>query len=436
MADIFYALLTLGSSSLWGFVGGWILYFYLPPNGTPLVPIALYSIVMLVSRGINIAITLPIGFISDQTRTRWGRRTPYIFTASLFMLGSFALLWMPPHRTESLANLFYLAAVMIVFNTAYSFRQIPYEALLPEFAPEEKRRVDIAGWMAGFQLVGAVFAGFAGPLIEALGFRNSALILAGIMLPFFFLPLFFIRENQTPPILQKQERVPEADTASMSFWTHLKLTLANRAFLIFIASWGLFWMSSTFVLSTIPYIATEICRGTEADTVYFYIPPIIVSLICFPIVTRLANALSARTGTSGYGTRIIFLGSLLSGALILPGLFFIGDSIPVPLLWQGVIWICLEAIALSGAQVLPNAIAADIADADARATGQHREGSYYSTLGLLDQASSGLASFLLPLFLLLGRSNSDTHGPLGVRLLGLAGGLALFAAFLIFRKYE
>ncbi|HEY9153026.1 MAG TPA: MFS transporter [Anaerolineales bacterium] len=418
MTDIAYALLTLGSSGLWGFVSGWILYFYLPPNSTPLVPIALYSAVMLLSRGINIAATLPIGFLSDQTHTRWGRRTPYIFTASLFMLGAFVLLWMPPHQSESLPNLFYLAVVMVIFNTAYSFRQIPYESLLPEFAPEEKRRVNVAGWKAGFQLIGVIFAGFVGPLIEILGFRIAALIFAGIMFPFFFLPFFFIRENRTPP---------KSDNAPMSFWTHLRLTLANRAFLIFISAWALFWMSSTFILETIPYIATQICRGTEADTVYFYIPPIIVSLLCFPIVTRLANR---------YGKRIVFLSSLLFGALILPGLFFISDSIPVPLLWQGIIWICLEAMALSGAQVLPSAIVAEFTDTDAQTTGQRREGSYYATLGLLDQASSGLASSLLPLFLLLGRSNADAHGPLGVRLLGLAGGLAMFIAFLIFRKYK
>ena len=418
MTDIAYALLTLGSSSLWGFVSGWILYFYLPPNGMPLVPIALYSMVMLLSRGLNIAISLPIGFISDRTHTRWGRRTPYIFTASLFMLGAFIFLWMPPHPDESLTNLFYLAAVMILFNAAYSFREIPYEALLPEFAPEEKRRVNIAGWKAGFQLVGAIFAGFAGPLIASWGFRSAALIFVGIAFPFFFLPFFFIHENQAPS---------KSDGAPLSFWTHLKLTLANRTFLIFITSWALFWMSSTFILETIPYIATEICRGTEADTVYFYIPPIIVSLICFPIVTWLANH---------YGKRIIFLGSLLLGALVLPGLFFINNSIPIPLLLQGIIWICLEAMALSGAQVLPSALAAEITDADVRTTGQHREGSYYAILGLLDQASSGLASSLLPLFLLLGRSNSDTHGPLGVRLLGFAGGLAMLAAFLVFRKYE
>jgi len=421
MTDIAYALLTLGSSGLWGFVSGWILYFYLPPTGSPLVPLALYSVVILLSRGINIALTLPIGFISDRTHTRWGRRIPYIFVASLFMLGTFILLWLPPQHTESLVNLFYLVAVMVIFNIAYSFRQIPYEALLPEFAPEEKRRVNIAGWKAGFQLVGVVLAGFAGPLIEAWGFGNAALIFVGIAFPFFFLPLFFVRERS------EHQTLPKADVAPLSFWTHLKLTLANRAFLVFITSWALFWMSSTFVLETIPYIATQICRGTEADTVYFYIPPIIVSLACFPIITRLANR---------FGKRLVFLASLLSGAVVLPSLFLIGDSIPLPLLWQGVIWICLEALALSGAQVLPSAIAAEITDADAKVTGRRREGSYYAALGFLDQASSGLASALLPLFFFLGRSQADVHGPLGIRLLGLVGGFALLLAFFIFRKYS
>ncbi len=418
MADIAYALLTLGSSGLWGFVSGWILYFYVPPNGTPLVPIALYSLVMLLSRGIDVIIGLPIGFLSDQTRTPWGRRLPYIFAASLFMLGAFALLWMPPHHSESLGNLAYLAVVMVIFNVAYGFREIPYEALLPELAPEENRRVNISGWKAGFQLVGAIFAGFVGPMIESWGYQTGALIFAGIMLPFFFLPLFFIRENRTPP---------KDGLERLSFLTHLKLTLANRTFLIFISSWALSWMASTFILETIPYIATEICLSTEADTVYFYLPAIIVSLICFPIVTQLANR---------YGKRIIFLGSLLSSALVMPSLFFINASIPIPLLVQGVVWICLEAIALSGAQVLPTAILAEITDADAQATGQRREGSYYGALGVMDQVSSGLASSLLPLFLLLGRSHTDPNGPLGVRVLGFAGGLAMLAAFLIFRKYE
>ena len=89
--------------------------------------------------------------------------------------------------------------MIIVFNVAYGFREILYQARLPELAPEEKRRVNISGWKAGFQLVGAIFAGFIGPMIAAWGYQHAALIFAGMMVPFFFLPLFFIRENRTPP---------------------------------------------------------------------------------------------------------------------------------------------------------------------------------------------------------------------------------------------
>ncbi len=414
--EIAYAVLTLGSSGLWGFVSSWILYFYIPPTGTPLVPIGLYSLVMLLSKLINIFVNLPVGYLSDQTRTPWGRRLPYIFSASLFMVGLFVLLWVPP-RGDPVFTLFYLAVVMCLFNIAYSFREIPYEALLPEIAPEEQQRISISGWRAGFQLAGAICAGFAGPLIEALGYSHSALIFALCMLPFFFIPLFFVRVRK-----QSSARLEER----LGFMAHLRLTISNRLFRIFVLAWSLAWIASTFILETIPFITTEICRGSEADTVYLYFSAILVSLICFPLVTKLAN---------GYGKHVVFHGSLLAGAVVMPGLFLISPAIPVPLLVQGVIWICLEAAALSGFQVLPMAILAEISDKDAELTGHKREGSYYGALGVMEQVSSGGASALLPLFLLLGRSHNDPNGPLGIRMLGLAGGLAMFVAFMVYQRY-
>ena len=81
-------------------------------------------------------------------------------------------------------------------------------------------------------------------------------------------------------------------------------------------------------------------------------------------------------------------------------------------------------------------MAAEITDNDEILTGQRREGSFYSVWGLLNQVSSGLAAGLIPLFLLLGRSKLEPQGPLGVRLLGLAGGVLLFASFWIFRQYK
>lgn len=419
MTAIAYATLTLGSAALWGFVNGWLLYFYLPPQGQgiPLVPAALYSLIMLASRVINILISLPTGHLSDRTRSRWGRRLPYIFAGSAAMLGLFVLLWLPPRPAESALNGLYLAVVLILFNIAYSFRLIPYEALLPELASSDAERVKISAWQAGFQLTGAILAGFAGPLIEGLGYFNAALIFAAITLPALFLPFLALREKQ--PALT-DSALPQ------DFRQSLRAILQNRAFRLFLVSWGLFWMASTFILETIPFIATEICGLSEAGTVYLYLPAILVSLLCFPFITWLAGR---------FGKQRVLLASFLASALTLPLLLLIHKDLPLPLPIQGVLWVSLQAAAMSGLQVLPYAIAAEITDHDAQATGQRRQGIYYAGWGVFEQLASGAASALLPLFLLLGSSRSQPQGPLGIRLLGIAAGVLMLAGFFIFLRY-
>jgi Na+/melibiose symporter-like transporter len=114
----------------------------------------------------------------------------------------------------------------------------------------------------------------------------------------------------------------------------------------------------------------------------------------------------------------------------------IGDWIPVPLLAQGILWIVLQSASLAGAQILPSAMIAEIIDRDEPLSGQRREGSYYSVWGVLNQVSSGAAIAFIPLFLLLGRSQTDPNGPLGVRLLGLLGGVLLLIAYWTFRNYR
>ena len=113
----------------------------------------------------------------------------------------------------------------------------------------------------------------------------------------------------------------------------------------------------------------------------------------------------------------------------------IGDWLPMPLKAQGIIWITLQAIAMSGVTMLPAAFGAEIADYDAELTGERREGSFYGTWGLLDQAINALAVALLSWLLLLGRSRSDPNGPLGVRLVGVISGVCMLIAFLIFLRY-
>ncbi len=417
--DIFYALISLGSTATWAVLGGWLLYFYLPPEGegTAMVPAALYGGVMFIVRAINAVIAPPIGHLSDQTRSRWGRRLPLMFASALPMLILFVLLWTPPLAGKSIWNLVYLAVIFLLYNLAYTFNQIPYTALLPEIALTDQHRVRISAWTSGAFLVGMILSGLAGPLIDRLGYAGMAAVYAVGTLPLFYLPFLVLRE--------RPGRQVDA-TERLNFREGLRVMLTNRPFRIMTATGVFYWSVTTFVQAVIPFIVTEICQLSKSDTFYFYIPGLLASLACYPLVTWLSNKV---------GKWAVFAGSLLASAIVLPGLMLIGDWLPLPLRTQGFIWITLQAIAMSGVTMLPPAFGADIVDHDETLTGQRREGAYYATWGFLDQVINGAAAAILPLVLLLGRSQSDPHGPLGVRMIGVLGGVMMLAAFLIFLNY-
>ncbi|MBU0490904.1 MAG: MFS transporter [Chloroflexi bacterium] len=419
--DLAYVLVALGSTTIWSVLSGWLLYFYLPPagEGVPLVPAVLFSIALFANRIIDAVIDPPIGYLSDHTRSRWGRRRPFMLAAALPMLVCFVLLWTPPVPGESIWNLIYVVVVLELYNVAYSFLHISYEALLPELAPTDQHRVRISAWSAGFQIIAMILGSLAGVFIEMWGYARMALVYAVAMLPFFYGPILVLRERSERQIAPAQRQ---------GFWQSLVLTWRNPAFRVYTITWALYWATMTLVPIMIPFVATEICHLTKSDAVYFYMASVLASLVCYPLITWLANRL---------GKWIVYTGSLLASAVVLSMLFVVGPGLPggVPVAVQGIAWAVLGAIAVSGAVVLSPALAAEITDYDERLTGQRREGSYYAAWGLLDNVVSGAASALVPLLLLLGRSQSDPQGPLGVRMIGVVGGALMLAAFVVFWRY-
>jgi GPH family glycoside/pentoside/hexuronide:cation symporter len=307
--------------------------------------------------------------------------------------------------------------ILAFYNVAYSFLLIPYAALMPEIALTDRHRVRIAAWCTTFQLVGVTLSGFAGLVIESKGYLTMALVCACAVLPLFYLPFLVLRERPGRQIVAAER---------LSLRHSIAITLRNRAFRVLAATGVCYWIATTFVLIVVPYVATEICLLNKDDTVYFYVPAVLASLACYPVVMWLSNR---------FGKWRVFAGSLLASAIVFPGLMLIGDWWPVPLVVQGIAWMTLEAMAMSGTLMLVEPFAAEVTDYDAKLTGQRREGAYFSAWGLLDQVVNGAAAAVLPLLLLLGRSRSDAHGPLGVRMVGLVGGVLLFMAFLIFLRY-
>ena len=417
--DIFYSLITLGNTALWSILSGWLLYFYLPPagEGEPLVPAAAYGVTIFIIRAINALLAPAIGHLSDNVQSRWGRRLPFIFLSTPPMLLFFVLLWTPPWSGTSHWNLLYVGLIYLLYNLAYSFNQIPYTALLPEIAQTEEHRVRISAWSSGLLLVGMILGSVASPLIEKTGYAETALIYALATLPLFYLPFLILRERPESQI---------AATDQLDFRQGLRLMFDNRSFLIMTATGVFYWGTTTLVQGSIPYIVTEICQRPKSETLYFYLPAVLGALASYPLVTRLAKRL---------GKRRVFSSSLLASALVLPGLMVINERWPLPLLAQGIGWITLQAVAMSGVIMLPPAFGAEITDRDEELTGQRREGIYYAAWGLIDQIINGAAAALLPIIFLLGRSQSAPQGPLGVRMVGLLSGALMLTAFLIFQRY-
>lgn len=425
--DIAYAALSLGSSTTWALWSGWLMYFYLAPGGTPRVPVALYSLTLLGTGALNALVTPPIGYWSDYTRSRWGRRLPFMAASGLPLLMCFVLLWTPPMPGQSLANLVYLALILGLYQVAYCLNQVPYAALLPELALTDRHRVRLSFCATLFMLLGLILSSFAGPALEYVektlrlppqpAYLAVASGYALALLPCFYLPLGVLRERPG-------RQIPA--TRRLGFRHSLALTLRNPAFQVVTATGMLYWIVTSFIQAIMPYVVTEICLLSKADTLYFYLLGVLASLACYPLVTRLAGR---------FGKWRVSAASLLAAALVLPGLMLIGEWAPLPLAAQGLLWVTLQAVAISGVMILAPAFTAEVTDYDASLTGQRREGAYYAAWGLLDEVINAAALTLVPLLLLLGRSHTDPQGPLGVRLVGVLGGALLLAAFVIFLRY-
>lgn len=413
---IAYGMMALGDMTTWNIINNWLTYFYLSENSA-LTPASLFSAVMFLNGIVGVLIALPIGYWSDRLRSPWGRRLPFMFMMALPRLILFILLWTPPFKGESAQNALYLGAVLLCHEIAAGLYQIPSNALLPEIARTDAERVRISAWAGGLGLLGMVVSSFAGLAIERFGYPKAAFFFTLGALPFFYLPFLVLRER---PVTQA------AAPVKLDFRRSLSLTIHNRPFLIMIGINAL-CISSIFLMQSIfPFIAAELLGLPEGYTTYLYVSGLIASLACYPLITWLSDRL---------GKRRVFSGSLLAAALILPCLLLIGDWLPIPLLAAGIIWVVLEAVALSGATTLQPTFIADIVDDDAEKMGQRREGAFYAASEFVERIVYGIAGALLPLLLLLGRGQSAPHGPLGIRIVGVVGSLLTLAAFFLFRAY-
>lgn len=143
-----YGVGTIGISMTGNILAFFVMFFFTDVVGLP--PYLAGSILMIgkITDAINDPI---IGWLGDRTRSRWGRRYPWIMFGAIPFCLSFAFLWIVPDWNQWVLFSYY-AFMAVVYNTAYTAVFLPYVALTPELSQDYNERTSLNSFRFTFAI--------------------------------------------------------------------------------------------------------------------------------------------------------------------------------------------------------------------------------------------------------------------------------------------
>ncbi len=336
---------------------------------------------------IGVALALPrvwdaisdplMGHISDNTRSRWGRRRPYIFFGAIGLGISFALLWLPSRTWSEPVLLAWFIVMSLLFFTFLTMWNIPWSALGLELTPDVKERNNVQAVRSWFA-TGAAFiipaimplAFWFGKGDEVAGVRVVGVMIGIIMTLTAILSALFCKETVHAETLPK---VPFLESAKYTFKDRRFLSLCGYAALfcggILIVSQMGYYINIFFVYGALPLQEAK----EAAAKVMFWggISGAVSNLIAVPVISFFANRCGKKP-TLLVGVLIVTIGQLIKW-------FFYIPEHPYLQVWLSLI--IYPGLILTWT-LIPSMIA-DICDFDELETGQRREGMYSATFAWL-----------------------------------------------------
>lgn len=422
---LLYASAAVGGNAIGRSKDLWLLYFFAPPADadiSPRAPTLAVGGVLFAIRFIEAFDDPLIGWWSDRTRSRWGRRIPFVLAATPFFGLFFVLLWMPPTAGESAANVVHLFIVLWFFHLCSTLSGGPFEALMPEIAPDPDDRVSVVTWQVAFGVAGAALALVAsGFIIDTLGYQAMALVMATVMVASRYLALAGVWRRATATA-----RAVLPPARPLPFRQAMTLCLRNEQFMAFVPSYILYNMGVLMLTGAIPYLVEGVLEHEDEGVMVAIINAIAIGVLvlALPLI-----AMAARRR----GKRWVYAAGMVYASFYFPLMFFVGFIPGIPKDAQALVFAVFVGFPLAPVQTFQNALIADITDYDALRTGQRREATYYATQAMFEKTASALAPLLLAALLVLG---STSDNPTGIRLVGPLAGLSTFAGYLVFRRYR
>ncbi len=274
-----------------------------------------------------------MGQISDRTRSKFGRRVPYVALGAIPLGLSFFFLWTPPSQSPFILASYFLM-ILFIFDTLYSLIFIAYNALFPEVAPTPRERIDLSTTREILATVALLLSFILAPIIaEEVGYITMGAIMGTLIAAGYLVAVIGVKER---PIDETREQ-------SFGLGHTLRIVLANKAFRWFLGAniskeyiWLLlasmlpFWRKYALGIQEQVNVFGVKLSGGDAEAVLLGIPILLAIptlLIWRPLVAKLGYRKTWMIGTLTFIPGLLvmtfannFFTGLLGTMLTIPGL--------------------------------------------------------------------------------------------------------------------
>ncbi len=319
-----------------------------------------------------------VGWLSDRTTTRWGRRRPWIVIGAIPFGLLFFMIWLVPPFGQTGLFIYYVV-IALLLDTAYTVINVPYTSLTPELTRDYDERTSLNSYRAAFSIGGALVAAVVHPIIVGqfddirVGYMVSGFIWATISTIPCFVVFFATKE--------RPESVESAKHDSIPLLQQIKIAFANKPYRYVIALYLFSWLALQLISTVLIYYLT-----------YYIGAPDQLPLVLLAIQGTAFVFLFIWTAVSRrLDKRFVYMIGATIWLAALIALYFITPATKHLIL-------PLSVMAGSGAAVaylIPWSMMPDVIEFDELTTGLRREGIFYGFMVFLQKTSIAVAIFLV-----------------------------------------
>jgi GPH family glycoside/pentoside/hexuronide:cation symporter len=341
------------------------------------------GIVLLIGRVWDIFIDPVIGWLSDRTISRWGRRHSWMIYGAIPFGLFFFLQWIVP-TTEPNLLFWYYVIIALLFDTAFTAVTLPLAALAPELTQDYSDRTSLISFKSSFALGGGIFGLLLAQIVfskvsePTLKYGVLGGICALVSIVAIYLSVWGTRHRVASPDRSRQIE----PAASMPLRSQIRIVFSNQPFVLLMGIYLCSWLAVNVTATVLPYYVVNWMGLPDRDFTQAAIAVQGSAMLMMVVWNSLSKSI---------GKRAIYFMGIPLWIIAQIGLFILQPQ-QVGLMYLMAV---LAGIGVSVAYLAPWSMLPDVIDLDELHTGQRREGIFYGFVVQLTKIGVAVTLFLV-----------------------------------------